>query len=101
MPDSSSPTASNFPPPATPVKRKRGARFWLKLLMVVLLSIPILFFAGVLGYVNFGFLNNSIEKTISSKLGTPAHVGSIKTDAMNNMSIRDIAIEPSGKGEPR
>ena len=87
------------PPPST-AKRPHRARFWLLLAAGLLLAIPLLAYLGTWAYINLGFLDDSIAQRISKKLGSTARVGSIKTDALRNLNIRDIAVDPQGPGEP-
>lgn len=91
-------TLVNSPPAAA--KRPRRARFWLLLAAGVLLGIPLLAYLGIWAYLNLGFLDDSIAQRISKKFGSTARVGSIKSDVLRNLKIRDIAIDPQGPGEP-
>ncbi len=106
MTDADTPSTSDSQPPAAqsvaskPKPRKRRARFWIILCIAIFVLVPALLLGGAWGYINFGFLGRSLERRISQKLGSSAHVGNVKSDAFEKLSIRDIAIQPSGQGDP-
>ncbi|HLX61732.1 MAG TPA: hypothetical protein VKX17_10665 [Planctomycetota bacterium] len=95
-------TAENTLPAASakPARRKRGARFWIVTSASVLIGLPLLLYAGVWAYINFGFLNNTIEQRLSRKLGTQAHVDSVKSDVLSSLKINTISIEPRWPSAP-
>ena len=80
-------------------KRKRSVRFWIGLAAAILFGLPLLLYAIALAYVNFGFLNSTVTDRISKKLGVPAHIGSIRSNVFQSLSLNDIAIDTEGGGD--
>src|SRR5262245_61091074 len=98
------PESPATPPPSAPApktsRQKRGVRFWLKIALCLLAVTPLILYIAARVYVNYGFMNASIEERLSKNFGAPSRVGSMQTDALQNLSINEIAIDPSGAGEP-
>src|SRR5437660_8272428 len=94
-----SPISDPAAAPARP-RRRRGKRFWIILAASIALGLPLLLLLALWAWINLGFMNASLERRLSKKFGTPAHIGAIKSNGFENLRIDEVAIEPRGEGQP-
>src|SRR5258708_833591 len=81
-------------------RKKRSLKFLLKLALGVIVGLPLLAYLSAWAYINFGFLNSTIETRIGKKFGTAAHVASMKSGVLGGMDIGELSVEARDMGAP-
>ncbi|MCY3024285.1 MAG: hypothetical protein NTW87_35355, partial [Planctomycetota bacterium] len=77
-----------------PVKqrRRRGVSFWVAVVCIVILAIPLILFFGTLAYVSWGGLNGSIVANVSRLFDAPARIGTVRTDWLKNLQVNNVTV---------